>query len=148
MRPQLKGGYVGRTSMTEASRIAELIRRQLPALKAGSLRFWGQWFGRPMDNIHTVTGASADGETLQVRFEKGETLRVIRPVAGLIGPRDFRIDDAAELRWEWNAYGNPPGRRYFEAYIRNGNEIAASTDVDWYFPDLRPSVIEPAVVIL
>ena len=22
--------------------------------KSGTLRFWGDWFGRPMDNVHTV----------------------------------------------------------------------------------------------
>ena len=26
----------------------------IKVLKSGSLRFWGDWFGRPMDNIHTV----------------------------------------------------------------------------------------------
>ena len=134
--------------MTEAARIADLIQQQLPALKAGTLRFWGQWFGRPMDNVHTVTGASADGESLEVRFDNGETLRVVRPAGCVIGARTFRIDNAAMLRWEWNAYGNPPGRRYFEEYVRNGNGIEASTDVDWYVPSLRPSATEPAVVIL
>lgn len=134
--------------MTEASRIADLIQRQLPALKSGSLRFWGQWFGRPMDNLHTVTGASADGESLEVRFDNGETLRVVRPTGWVIAERAFRIDNAARLRWEWNAYGNPPGKRHFEEYVRNGDDIEATTDVDWYVPSLQPSATEPAVVIL
>ena len=134
--------------MAEASRIADLIQRQLPALKSGSLRFWGQWFGRPMDNVHTITAASADGESLEVRFDNGETLRVVRPTGWEIGERAFRIDNAALLRWEWNAYGNPPGKRYFEQYVRNGDVIEATTDVDWYVPSLQPSATEPAVVIL
>jgi len=101
-----------------------------------------------MDNVHTVTGASADGESLEVRFDNGETLRVVRPAGCVIGARTFRIDNAAKLRWEWNAYGNPPGRRYFMEYVRNGNEIEASTDVDWYVPSPRPSATEPALEIL
>ena len=28
--------------------------------KCGSLCFWGDWFGRPMDNIHTPVSASFD----------------------------------------------------------------------------------------
>jgi hypothetical protein len=101
-----------------------------------------------MDNIHTVTGASAVGDALEIQFDNGEKLRVVRPLGCLIGATAFRIDDAAEVRWEWNAYGSPPGRRYFEAYVRNGNEIETSTDVDWYVSNLRPSATEPAVVIL
>ena len=28
--------------------------------KFGSLRFWGDWFGRPMDNCHKPVSASFD----------------------------------------------------------------------------------------
>ncbi len=59
-----------------------------------------------------------------------------------------RIDDAAWSRWEWNAYGNTSGRRYCQQYVRKGNVIDATTDVDWYVPRLLPSTAEPAVVIL
>ncbi len=135
-------------SMTEAARIADRIQQCLPALKAGTLRFWGQWFGRPMDNVHTITGASADGESLEIRFDNGEVLTVVRPAGYTISEKAFRIENAAKFRWKWNAYDNPPGQRYFEEYTRNGDEIEASTDVDWYVAILRPSAAEPAVVIL
>jgi hypothetical protein len=134
--------------MTDAARIADLIQRGLPTLKQGTLRFWGQWFGRPYDNIHTVTGASAEGDSLEVRFNNGETLRIVKPVKAIVGAAQFVIGDAAKLRWEWNAYGNPPRRRYFEEYDRKGDEIEATTDVDWYTPVLRPSATEVAVEIL
>lgn len=133
--------------MTEAARIAEMIMRKVPALKAGSLRFWGQSFGRPLDNVHTVTGATADGESLEVRFDNGETLLVVRPAGWVVQDDTFRIDSATRLRWEWNAYGNPAGRRYFKEYVRDDvGRIEASTDVDWYVSSLRPSATEPAVL--
>ncbi len=134
--------------MTEATRIAELIQRGLPNVKSGTLRFWGQWFGRPYDNIHTVTGASSSDEVLEVRFDNGETLRVFEPTGAVVGSARFTIGNASRVRWEWNAYGNPPGRRYFEEYVWQGGEVDARTDVDWYTPVLRPSVTEPAVEIL
>ncbi len=104
------------------------------------LRLSGQWFGRPLDNIHTVTGVSADGEALEVRSDKGETLRVVRPARWVM--MLLRCDGSG------NAYGKTPGRRYFQEYVRKGSVIDATTDVDWYAPRLLPSTAEPAVVIL
>jgi hypothetical protein len=36
---------------------ADLVAALAPLLplRLGSLRVWGDWFGRPMDNIHTAT---------------------------------------------------------------------------------------------
>jgi len=134
--------------MTEATRIADLIQNALPNLKSGALRLWGQWFGRPYDNIHTITGASSRDELLEVRFDNGEVLRIFEPTGALVCAARFTIGGASRVRWEWNAYGNPPGRRCFEEYVRNGANVDATTDVDWYTPTLRPSSAKPAVEIL
>jgi hypothetical protein len=75
-------------------------------------------------------------------------LWVSQPSGVVVTDSQFLIRDAAKVRWEWNAYGNPPGRRYFQEYVRSGSEIDATTDVDWYDPDLRPSAHEAAVEIL
>jgi hypothetical protein len=134
--------------MTEANRIARLIQGRLVNPKRGTLRFWGQWFGRPYDNIHTVVAARADGDVLELAFDAGETLRILEPRKALINESQFVIPEAKAVRWEWNSYGNPSGRRYFEEYLRTGEEITATTDVDWYTPGLRPSASESAVEIL
>ena len=34
--------------------IADRISAALPNIKAGSLRIWGEWFGKPYDNFHTI----------------------------------------------------------------------------------------------
>lgn len=134
--------------MTDAERIAKLIQDGLPTLKKGTLRFWGQWFGRPHDNFHVITGAVAEGDELEVRFNAGETLRIFDPVKASVGVDQFVIGDASRVRWEWPMYGSPSGRRYFEQYVRNGDRIDATTDVDWYSPTLRPCADEAAVVIV
>jgi hypothetical protein len=41
-------------AMNEATKISELIARLLPHVKAGTLRFFGEWFGRPYDNMHAI----------------------------------------------------------------------------------------------
>jgi hypothetical protein len=47
-------------------------------------------------------------------------------------------------------YGRPKvdTNRYFEEYARSADAIVATTNVDWYSPDLRPDGNEPAVAIL
>ena len=70
-----------------------------------------------------ITGASSDRDALVVNFDNGETLLILRPVEETIDGATFTIRDAASVRWEWNAYGDPPGSRYFEEYVRHGDQI-------------------------
>lgn len=55
------------------------IRAMLPNLKTGSLRIWGQWFGRPHDNIHRIVACSARDNELCLGFDDDETLTVWVP---------------------------------------------------------------------
>ena len=51
-----------------------------PPRALGSLRVWGDWFGKPLDNLHVVVGAQLDGHgTLVLEFNNHEVLRVARP---------------------------------------------------------------------
>ncbi len=113
----------------------------------GTLRFWGEWFGRPYDNIHTFIGCDADGECLRVYFDEGETLSVWSPSRASVDRDTFRIRDVQRVRWEWFYYGRPkaPENLYFEEFVKNGNTIAASTNVDWHTPQLNPDPSQPAV---
>lgn len=136
--------------MTDAERIAERIRAALPSVKRGSLRFWGQWFGRPHDNIHTLVGCTAEGARLRLVFDENETLCVSDP-SGVTADREtFRIAGASSLRWEWFCYGRPktPENLYFEEYVRSSDGISATTNVDWFKPDLRPDPKAPALEIV
>jgi hypothetical protein len=133
--------------MTEAERIAHQLRRLLPHLRSGSLRFWGRSFGRPHDNRHLIVGGGAQGDLLRVRFDAGETLSVEAPQAAVIDARTFRIEDARRVRWEWFHYGKPRTRQnlYFEEFTRDGPTIVVATNVDRRGPPPGADPSQPAV---
>jgi hypothetical protein len=61
--------------------------------------------------------------------------------------RIFKIQTADHVRWEWFAYGQPKTdqNRYFMDFANVGLRIDASTNVDWYKPDLQTNVQASAV---
>ena len=132
--------------MTEAELIAGRINSAVPRL-AGTLRFWGQWFGRPYDNVHDVVGCEIETDRLRIRFGGGEVLSVWAPRSVWVFDRNFSIKNADRVLWEWFYYGRPhlPENRYFESYTRTADGIIAEANADWYTPDLRPSRDHPAV---
>jgi len=136
--------------MTEAEKIVEQLSGNLSNVKSGGLRIWGQWFGRPMDNWHSLVACEAEGNNLLLKFNEDETLCVWAPRQAVISDKIFRIKDADRVRWEWFCYGRPktPSNRYFEDFIKKESEIIATTNVDWYTPNLRPSSGSQAVEIL
>jgi len=81
--------------MTEAQSIATEINRTVSKIKAGSLRFFGEWFGRPYDNGHQVVSASAVENVLTIRFNEDETLSVWDPSKSKISGSEFEIKSAS-----------------------------------------------------
>jgi hypothetical protein len=136
--------------MDEAEHIADRIREALPRLKRGTLRFWGVWFGRPYDNLHSLVGCESKQEILRVYFNEDEILTVWVPSGLVLDESTFQIRNAERVRWEWFAYGRPKtlANRFFKDLVKNGNTVVASTNVDWYTPDLRTNLSLPAVEIL
>lgn len=143
-------GYLG--VMTNVSQLAARIDRAVPTIKAGSLRVYGDFFGRPFDNIHQVASARASrtDDSLIVEFVGGETLTVWDPKEATVSWSKFSIEVARKVRWEWFFYGRPhtPENRFFIEHSRIGDDVTASTDVDWYAPTFNPSVTWPAFEIL
>ena len=133
----------------DASSLASRINATKP-LKAGSLRFWGEWFGKPYDNYHRIVGCSATGDTLRLDFDEGETLTVLKPIELEASATAFAIHLASNVRWEWFYYGRPktPANLYFYEFVNRGSTIEARTNVDWYSPNLSPSIHEKAVEVL
>ncbi len=136
--------------MTEAEQIAERVRFAMPKLKTGTLRFWGEWFGRPHDNVHQIVACEAGGGILRLQFNDDEVLSVWNATGCIADERAFSISDAKRLRWEWFAYGRPktPANLYFEDFRRSATGFAVSTNIDWFTPQFRPSSAFPAVEIL
>jgi hypothetical protein len=134
----------------QAKEIADYIKMHLGRLKSGSLRIFGDWFGGPHDNFHTITNAEAQKECLIVKFDNGEELRIWEPSRVKIDISQFVIEQATRVRWEWFYYGRPqlPANRYFLDYLVSEETIIGDTNVDWYKPTFKTSVTSPAVELV
>ena len=71
----------------------------------GTLRFWGEWFGRPMDNFHRPVSAELEERVLTIRFSDGEKCTVCEPAGIVNKPNDFHIESASKIVWEWYSFG-------------------------------------------
>ena len=136
--------------MSEAARIAEQIREALPRIKSGTLRFWGVWFGKPHDNVHAVLECEARHDVLRMRFNADEALNVWFPKGLKLNSSIFQIFDAERVRWEWFYYGRPKRdeNRFFYDFIKTGKSVIATSNVNWYKPDMRTDLSSPAVEIV
>ncbi len=96
--------------------------------KGGTLRFWGDWFGRPYDNYHIPVSAELSGEILTISFNGGEKCTVYEPADIVNNPNDFHITRAAKIIWEWYCYGreHTPENLYKRVYSNVGNGISVA----------------------
>jgi hypothetical protein len=139
--------------MPEVDEIAEMsdrIRLEIPRVKSGTLRFWGEWFGRPYDNVHRIIGCMSVKDCLTLHFNEGETLSIWSPSLVTANQRAFRVEDAEHVRWEWFFYGRVQSdeNRFFMDFQKVGGKVTASTNVNWYKPALRPTTAAPEVELL
>lgn len=133
-----------------AIEIAASINASLPHLRAGTLRFWGEWFARPHDNFHQLVSCHASGNMVTLQFNEGETLAIAEPAGLAIEEGLFSIQSAARVRWEWFYYGRPQTNenRYFEEFVNEGARLTTTTNVDWYSSQFSPSLSAKAVELL
>jgi hypothetical protein len=110
----------------ELSRASEL---------AGTLRFFGDWFGRPRDNIHVLTDVEVVDDTLVLRFDAGERLRIWHPRGLELRRREYPhptlvIAEASRVRWESYYYGRPqtPENLRFIDYTAGAGRVDRTTN--------------------
>lgn len=137
-------------SETSAENCARRITAQLPDVMRGSLRFFGDWFGRPHDNLHQIIGADASGDVLVLKFDDGETLEVQDPSGLTADEHEFRIRRASRITWRWYAYGRPKteANLYRIDHRLMGDQVESDSTVDWYEPEFHTSPNANAVEIL
>jgi hypothetical protein len=110
--------------------LAADISRMLPNVKSGSLRFWGEWFGRPFDNGHLVVSCDATDDCLRIHFNQGEVLAVWNLVEVKIDAKQFRIGSATALRWTWYYYGRSqtPENLFYMDYAKQKDDVVYRTN--------------------
>lgn len=73
--------------------------------KSGTLRFWGDWSGRPYDNFHVPVSAELAENMLTILFKDGGKCVVYEPSGIVNEPEDFHVERASRVVWEWYYYG-------------------------------------------
>jgi hypothetical protein len=121
-------------------------------INGGTIRFWGNWFGKPMDNYHEIENVEFDktNNILILTLNDGEKITLWNPSDLEIGHKELRIKKADKILFEWHLYGeNKIGENLrFESYKNNGLSIEFETD---FMPEKRNVVChksEPALSII
>ena len=136
------------TAVESASKALHLA---LKSVKHGTLRMFGDWFGRPFDNIHIARSARADGNDLVVTFNEDEELRVTDPAGWTFDEQTFRIRHASRVVWRWYSYGRektPANLFTIEHWLEEAGGVQARSNEDWFTPTYAPSRDEAAVELL
>ena len=113
----------------------------------GTFQFFGQWFGRPYDNVHVIVRSEHHENYLIVHFEYGEKLYVWDPEDYNVSSNTFTINIASKVRWEWYYYGRPalPENLCFYEYSYHSDLIDVSGNFKQSsFPSIQPP-FDPAV---
>ena len=125
------------------SEIAEAIRHDRSSGAGnGTVRIFGEWFGRPYDNWHRLTEVRHGASELELLFKEGERLLIISPHGLHVDEFVLRISRASHVRWEWFwPYEHTEGNRHFRAYTFA--ESAVSDDSrDTLSPNWRMPAVE------
>ena len=117
------------------------ICENLGSLQAGSLSFWGGWFGKPYDNFHRIVGAELLDNTLIVHFDQSETLILDTPRNWSLDAGKLLVGEADRVRFQWFYYGKLPSRESlrFNEYRRTDAGIAFATN----FQPARRPLLDP-----
>jgi len=112
-------------------------------VKGGSLCFYGHWFGKPFDNVHTLINAAYDStnDVLTLTFEEKEVLTIWRPIDIKEFAEKLTIQHADKILWQWYYYGKPqtPENLFFIEINRQDKLLTGQTNTNWYnekFTDL------------
>ncbi|MBR1764831.1 MAG: hypothetical protein IJ746_05505 [Ruminococcus sp.] len=107
-------------------------------LKSGSMRFWGDWFGRPLDNTHKPLRTSFENGLLTADFADGESLTVYGARDVFSDEGRFYITDADAIVWEWDLYDEPKteaSRCFIEYKKLADGRILKTTDLGRGIPE-------------
>jgi len=139
------------TKMREPDEIVELIRTNDNLFKGGTIRIFGDWFGKEHDNIQTIKSAEFNKEThtLIILFDNKVTLEIENPKHIFEVSAFLKIIKADRIKLKWyRNYGEKwTANPYQIIYNCTNKKIETETNVDYYKPYLDVSLSAPALMI-
>lgn len=135
---------------TAAEHLCHELAGRIRSVKGGTLRIWGDWFGRPMDNVHNLRTCSAEGDLLTLVFSEGERLDIWNPSDVVIDANRFEIGQADRVRWRWYRYGEAQSIETLHSldYLRDGDSVRLRSDVGYRPPESTLAPAGPAAELL
>ena len=119
--------------------------------EGGTLKIWGKWFGKPMDNLHQIQTVIFDKNLnqLKITFDEKELLKIDKPSNIIIKKKTISIKEAERILWKWYLYGEEQidENLKFDLFVNNGTSIIFETN---FSPDKRTTntkITEPALEI-
>lgn len=106
--------------------------------KSGSFCFWGDWFGRPLDNSHKCIRAEYGNGLLTADFADGESLTVYGAEGVFADDGRFYVEDADMIVWEWVLYNDPDSeesRRFIEYKKLPDGTVLKTSDLGSGIPE-------------
>lgn len=129
----------------------EIYQKDENRVRGGSLCFWGQWFGKPMDHFHGIFSVSFDHNVLTIDFATQAFLNVTNPGSILTYSNRLEIATADHVYFEWpdRDKSGHVNHRYHYEFSRNGQTISGKSNIHWSVIDQKSlSIKKPAVLII
>lgn len=129
----------------------ELVSNNAQLFKGGTFRIYGDWFGKPYDNHHSIDSATYDEneKILTLNFNENEKITIWNPKIITEATTYFKIQKADKIKLEWYYYGKEQTKEhlYFKSYHNKSNKISTLTNIDWYNHTFDVSIAKPALMI-
>jgi len=90
----------------EVKELTKIINN-LGVKPGGTLRFYGEWFGKPYDNYHKILECIFKDEILDIKFDTGETLKIWNPNNIIFNDNELIIKDSTCVEFLRYCYGKP-----------------------------------------
>ena len=133
--------------MTEALQFINKYSKLGNNIKSGSLCFYGAWFGKPLENYHTIKEINylEIEDCIAITFDEGEILSIWNPRGLVCEKNQFKIEKASWIRWMWYSYGakkTPDNQSYAEFFFEEGKLRGRSNTTVFDFSNLQGPAVQ------
>jgi len=139
------------TKIRSPEEIVDCLKNNDNLFKGGTLRIYGDWFGKPHDNYHILKSAEFESQLncLTLFFNEGEKLEIYNPKHIFEASTFLKVvyADRIKLTWFYFEKTNTKECQYYLDYKLIDKKILTETNVDWYKPNFDVSLGGPSLMI-